>query len=305
MSNTSYLYHVYQMRGIKHISTQYSGNTASFHVHHAESYIRCPNCRTADVIRNGVRKRTYRLPPSGHWKVFAVIDAQRIRCRECDFDGQLPVSFAKQGVSYTKGFERYALDLLRFGTIDHVAKHLGVSWDMIKDIQKAELKKHFHKPPLGSLSAIAIDEFYAGPKTKYYTFVLDLKSGAVVYVGKGKGSEALIGFWKRLRPYRENITAVAMDLSPAFIAAVRENLPNADMVFDPFHVMKLMNEKLDMLRRELWAEADGKDKAFIKNTRWILLKGNENLSDTPNQRHGGKNERDRLEEALKDRKSVV
>ena len=298
MSNTSYLHHVYQIRGFKHVSTQYAGDDVLFHIQHADSHIRCPKCRTAGVVKNGTRKRTFRLPPAGHRRLSVTIPVQRIACRQCRFDGQLPLAFAEPGTSYSKGFARYARELLRFGTIDHVAKHLGVGWDMIKDIHKADLRNRFGKPPLKSLSAIAIDEFYAGPKTRYYTFVLDLKSGAVVYVGKGKGAEALEGFWKRLRPYKDNIAAVAMDLSPAFISAVRENLPKADLVFDPFHVMKLMNDKLDQLRRELWNNAPAESGIFIKNSRWILLKGNENLSAKPDPKHDNKTERQRLEEAL-------
>lgn len=298
MSNTSYLHHVYQIRGFKHVSTQYVGDDVLFHIRHADSHIRCPECRTAGVVKNGTRKRTFRLPPAGHRRLSVTLPVQRVVCRQCHFDGQLPVPFAEQGASYSKGFARYARDLLRFGTIDHVAKHLGVGWDMIKDIHKADLKKRFDKPSLKSLSAIAIDEFYAGPKTKYYTFVLDIKSGAVVYVGKGKGSEALEGFWKCLAPYKDNIAAVAMDLSPAFISAVRANLPNADLVFDPFHVMKLMNDKLDQLRRELWNNAPAESRVFIKNSRWILLKGCENLSEKPNPKHDNKTERQRLDDAL-------
>lgn len=298
MSNTSYLYHVYQIRGFKHVSTQYVGDDVQFHIRHADSHIRCPECRATGVVKNGTRKRTFRLPPAGHRRLSVSLPVQRVVCRQCRFDGQLPVPFAEPGMSYTKGFARYARELLRFGTIGHVAKHLGVGWDMIKDIHKADLKKRFDKPSLKNVTAIAIDEFYAGKKTKYFTFVLDLKSGAVVYVGKGKGSEALEGFWKRLRPYKDNIAAVAMDLSPAFISAVRKNLPDADLVFDPFHVMKLMNDRLDQLRRELWNDAPPESRLFVKNSRWILLKGNENLSEKPNPKHGDKTERQRLDEAL-------
>jgi len=298
MSNTSYLYHVHQIQGFKHVSTHYGDGEILFHIRHADNHIRCPKCLTARVVKNGCRKKRYRLLPAGRRKQFVSLSVQRIICRECGFDGQLPVPFAKPGASYAKCFERYALDLLRFGTVDHVAHHLGVGWDMIKAIHKVDLKKRFDKPPLKSLTTIAIDEFYAGKKTKYFTFVLDLQSGAVVYVGKGKGAEALKGFWKRLRPYRDNITAVAMDLSPAFISSVRENLPKADMVFDPFHVMKLMNEKLDLLRRELWNNAPAESRVFVKNSRWVLLKGNENLSEKPNPKHDGKNERQRLDDAL-------
>jgi len=298
MSTTSYLYHAYQIHGFKHVSTQYGEGEILFHIRHADSHIRCPECLTAKVVKNGCRKRTLRLLPTGRRKQFVSLPVQRIICRKCGFDGQLPVPFAKPGVSYARCFERYALDLLRFGTVDHIAHHLGVGWDMIKDIHKSDLKKRFDKPSLKNLTTIAIDEFYAGKKTKYFTFVLDLQSGAIVYVGKGKGVEALKGFWKRLRPYKDNITAVAMDLSPAFISSIRENLPKADMVFDPFHVMKLMNEKLDQLRRELWNDAPAESRVFVKNSRWVLLKGGENLSEKPNPKHDGKNERQRLDDAL-------
>jgi transposase len=120
----------------------------------------------------------------------------------------------------------------------------------------------------------------------------------VLHVGNGKGADALKGFWQRLRPHKDNITAVAMDLGPAFILAVESNLPKAAIVFDPFHVVKLMNDKLDVLRRELWNDAPAERRVFIKNSRWILLKGKENLSDHPEGRHNNKSERERLKEAL-------
>lgn len=115
MSNTSYLHHVYQIRGFKYVRTQYAGDDVYIYIRHADTHIRCPECRTANILKNGTRKRMYRLPPSGHRRLYVVLSVQRIRCRDCVFAGRLPVPFAKQGVSYSKGFERYALELLRFG----------------------------------------------------------------------------------------------------------------------------------------------------------------------------------------------
>lgn len=298
MSTTSYLYHAYQIRGFKFVSTEYSGDDIRFRIDFSDTSIRCPECHTAKVTKNGSRIRTFRLPPTNNKKLFVTLPVQRVICQDCRFDGQLPIPFAPEGTSYSKSFERCALDLLRFGTVGSVARHLGVGWDMIKSIHKKDLKKRFSKPSLKKLKKIAIDEFYAGKKTKYYTFVLDLETGAIVYVGKGKGAEALKPFWNRLRRHKNNITAVAMDLSPAFISAVRENIPDASLVFDPFHVMKLMNDKIDQLRRELWNNAPADRKVFVKDTRWVLLKGNENLSDKPSPKHGNKTERQRLDEAL-------
>ena len=78
---------------------------------------------------------------------------------------------------------------------------------------------------------------------RYLTIVLDLESGAVVFVGDGKGAAALLPFWKRLRPSGAKIEAVAMDMSAGYRGAVATNLPKAKIVFDRFHVVKLFQRQ--------------------------------------------------------------
>jgi transposase len=108
-------------------------------------------------------------------------------------------------------------------TILDVARHLGVSWDVVKDIQKRDPSRRYAKPKLKGLRQIAIDEIAIGAGHRYLTIVLDLKSGAVVFVGDGKGWDALKPFWKRLNPCKVKIEAVAMDMSPAHHDAVSKN----------------------------------------------------------------------------------
>jgi len=298
MATNSDLYHAYGIRGFDVVKTDYAGRATALHIQYARSSVRCPKCLRTDIIKNGAGSRTFRLPPTGKRPAFAVLQTQRIRCPHCRFKGQLPIPFADPRRTYARSFERYILDLMEMGTLERVARHTGVGWDMVKDIHKRHLYRKFDKPPLKDLRTIAIDEFYAGRKTGYFTFVLDLASGAVVYVGKGRKAEAPDAFWKRLRPYKANITAVAMDMSRAYISAVRENLPDAAIVFDPFHVVKLMNERLDQLRRDLAREAEEDGLDCIKGARWLLLKGNENLSDEPDPKQDDKSEIERLKEAL-------
>jgi transposase len=178
-------------------------------------------------------------------------------------------------------------------TIKDVADHLQVSWDTIKDLQARNLQRRFGKPKLHQLREIAIDEISIGKGHRYVTVVLNLRSGAVVYVGEGKGVEALANFWKRLRRARAKVRAVATDLSAAYRRAVRDNLPRAVQVFDHFHVIKLFNDKLSALRRELHHQASSADeRKLLKGTRWLLLKNPENLDE-------GRNEQQRLAEALR------
>ena len=86
--------------------------------------------------------------------------------------------------------------------------------------------------------------------------VLDIESGAVVLIGDGKGADALISFWKRLKSSGAKIEAVAIDMSPAYIEAVPVNLPEASIVFDHFQAIKYFNDKLSDFRRELRKEIE-------------------------------------------------
>ena len=91
------------------------------------------------------------------------------------------------------------VDLRKMMTIRDVARYLGVSEGMVRSIDKAYLQKTFGKPRLRDLEVIAIDEIYVGKRNKFFTIVIDWRSGAIVYVGTGKGQDALNPFWKRLR----------------------------------------------------------------------------------------------------------
>lgn len=236
-------------------------------------------------------ERRLRATPIGMRPVWIEVAAPRVECRVCGAIRQVKLNFAEQRRRYTKAFARYALELGRHMTIQDVARHLGVCWDTIKEIQKSDLQQRFAKPKLGKLKRLAIDEIYLGSRSGYVTVVLDLDSGAVVEVCDGKQAEALDPFWERLRRSRARILAVATDMGQAYIKAVRENLPQATLVFDHFHVIKLYNEKLSNLRRSLAQQADALGKKTIKGIRWLLLKSSHRLDVE-------KNEHQRLQEAL-------
>lgn len=103
---------------------------------------------------------------------------------------------------------------------------------------------------LAGLKRLAIDENYLGKTHKYITVVLDLDTRAIVSVTRGRGPAALKGFCSRLKQASVQFKAVATDMAGGDIAAVMTHLPKAKLVFDYFHVVKLMNEKLTAIRRD-------------------------------------------------------
>ncbi|MBV8076082.1 MAG: ISL3 family transposase [Planctomycetaceae bacterium] len=297
--STSLLYHAFGIRGYQYTRTDYHDGQTVFTIHQDPETCRCAACGSPQVHSRGQIERRFRTVPIGHRATFIVLPIPRVECLACGVVRQVKIPFADPRRSYTKAFERYALELGRRMTIRDVAKHLDVGWDVIKDIQKRDLSRRFAKPKLKHLRHLAIDEISIAKGHRYLTVVLDLDSGAVVFVGDGKGAKALKPFWKRLRGSKAKIEAVARDMSAAYREAVSTPLRQAVIVFDRFRVMKLFNEKLSELRRALHREAtDVMQKKVLKGTRWLLLKAAENLDEE-------KDEKGRLNEALALNKSLA
>jgi transposase len=290
--STSLLYHAFSIRGYEYIRTDYQGGQVVFTIRQDLKTCRCEACGSRDVQSRGKVERQFRSLPIGSRTTTVILPIPRVACGTCGLVRQVEVPFADPRLTYTKAFERYALELSRCMTIRDVARHLGVSWDLIKGIQKRDLARRYAKPKLKDLRRIAIDEIAVGKGHRYLTIILDLKSGAVVFVGDGKGGDALKPFWKRLRRSKATIEAVAMDMSPAYHDAVATHLSKATIVYDHFHVIKLFNDKLSDLRRSLYHKAQDEQKKVLKGSRWLLLKAAENLDPE-------RDEASRLEEALK------
>jgi transposase len=290
--STSLLYHAFGIRGYVYSRTDYDNGKVIFTVHQERGTYRCSSCGSSQVISRGQVNRCFLSLPIGGRGTYVSFAIPRLECRACGLERQVNVPFADPRRSYTKAFERYALELSRRMTISDVAHHLNVGWDMIKDFQKRDLSRRYAKPKLKHLRYIAIDEIAVAKGHRYLTIVMDLVSGAVVFVGDGKGADALKPFWKRLRPSGARVEAVAMDMSAGYWGAVMTHLPKAKIVFDHFHVIKLFNDKLSDLRRALYREAtEVMQKQVLKGTRWLLLKNPENLDEK-------KDEKRRLKDAL-------
>ena len=290
--STTLLYHGFGIRGYRYVKTEYLEGKVILHIEQPREKLCCSGCGSPDVVLRGQAERRYRHVPVGRKQVWIQFAVPRVGCRACGCVRQVKVAFAKPRRRYTHAFARYVLELSRHMTIKHVAEHLGCIWDTIKEIQQTHLQRHYARPPLKHLRKLAIDEIATRKGHVYMTVVLDLESGVVVFVGDGKGADSLLPFWKRLRASHARIQAVAIDMSTAYIQAVEAHLLDADIVFDRFHIVKLLNDKLTQLRRELYREAkDQLQKDVLKGTRWLLLKHPENLD-------ASRNEQTRLEEAI-------
>jgi transposase len=108
-------------------------------------------------------------------------------------------------------------------TVTDVARHLGLNWKTVKDIDKYYLERDYGQPDLNGLSTLSVDEISIRKGHQYLTVVLDYVSGHVVYVGKDRKAETLERFFDQLSPeQRAGIKAVVMDMWDPFIRAVKK-----------------------------------------------------------------------------------
>lgn len=280
--NSSFLYHAWGLYSLECTKEEYKGNTIILHVQSKRRLSVCPRCGKRHLVKNGYRMRDFVGLPIGGKKVIIRMKVQRYKCKNdgCDYDQQENTPFATGRRSYTHRFAKYVVDLLRGMTLQDVANHLSVSWDTVKEIHSIYLERHYSPPSLKGVENIGIDEFAVKKGHIYKTIVVDLDTGRILYVGDGKGVDALDKFWKRCRRHKVQIKHVATDLSSAFIASVMQNCPDAVHVFDHFHVVKLMNEHLDDIRRKVYAmEKDVNKRKVIKGTRYLLLGNGEDIFD--------------------------
>lgn len=253
----------------------------------------CRSCNCSRVHVHDWRQRFWKAAPLGVTPVIVTMKTPRVKCLNCESRTWHQPTFAEGQRQITKQFKQCLEAWLSRLTIQDAVAVFGVSWNTVCEIDIKRLKK-LSRPELAGLKRLAIDEVYLGKLHKFVTLVVDLQTRAVVSVAPGRGQAGLQGFFLRLKRAGAQIEAVATDMAGGYIAAVLKYLPKARLVFNHFHVIRLMNEKLTVLRRDMYQELTGNlHRKVLKGIRWLLLKNPENLVQA-----GQVDERKRLDEAL-------
>lgn len=294
--STSLLYHGWGIRDYKYLSTRYEKGQVIFVVEPNPDHLRCPVCKGSDWIFNGFRWRTLHGLPIGNRRVLIETKIPKLQCHKCDSITEIDPPFAEPYRTYITALEQYAIELCRITTIKGAAQITGLSWHVVKSIDKRYLKKKYAKISIKDVRHIAIDEFAVRKGHRYMTDIVDLQTGRILFVANGKDSTAIIPFLKRFKRRNSmSLKAIAVDMSVPFTCALRDTLPEVPLVYDHFHIMQKMNEQLDKLGRRLMGNMAGEQKRFIKGVRYLILMGDKKLEETEKNKPGSKQ---RLEQAL-------
>jgi transposase len=192
---------------------------------------------------------------------------------------QEEILFSEPKKQWSQSLCRYVLELLSKCTVKDVARHLGMSWDTIKQIHLKALQKKYSHISLKGLSYLGVDEIAIHKGHSYMTIVVDLVTGSVVWVAKGRKISSFEEFLIKLKMSHANIKAIAVDMWPNYQIAIKRHFPDNVVVFDRYHVVSDYNRTLQGLRKQEWAKASKTEKVVFKGTRYLILMGQEKLNE--------------------------
>ncbi len=241
---------------------------------------RCPLCRRKCPIEETRGPRRWRHLDLFQHRCFLEGPVRRVRCRHCDSVRTERVSWAEPNSGFTTLFENQVAWLAQRLDKTSIAKLARIAWRTVGEIISRTVDRYREPFDPNKLRRIGVDEISYRKGYRYMTLVTDHDTGRVIWSAEGKSKLSLANFFKELGPgVCAKIEIVTADMSAAYRAAIESHLPNAQIVYDRFHVQALVSAAVDQTRREEWQELRGTDHASsIKHTRWALLKSPWNLT---------------------------
>ena len=234
----------------------------------------CPECQTLCDIHD-TNQRTWRHLNFFEYETYLHARVPRTKCPGHGVK-QVELPWARPNSGFTLHIEAMVLALSDEMSVAGIAGYMNVNEDSIWRILQYYVNEARKNVDLSQVDQIAIDEFSVAKGHSYVTFFYDLRGRRVIHIAEGKGKESFASFVQavkgRLDPSK--IKLVCLDLSPAFIGGCRETIPDAIMVFDHFHVIKLLNDAINRIRIE-----EARKNWSLKKTKFLWLKNPDNLTD--------------------------
>lgn len=166
-----------------------------------------------------------------------------------------------------------------------VARHYRLNWKTVAQIVRRAVAYGLRHRKRRPLHVIGVDEVSRRRGCRYLTVVYDLERHCLIWVGKDRAVETLGSFFRELGPRRcRSIHTVCTDMWPAYLRAIRDSIPQAQVLFDRFHVVQHLNLALDNVRRSEVRRLSDLHRTAIKRTRFLLLKNPWNLSADEKER---------------------
>jgi transposase len=235
----------------------------------------CPQCAKADCPVHDTAMQTRRHLDFFQHQAFLHSRTPRITCRDCGVK-QIAVPWARVGSGFTLLFEALAMTLMTAMTVAAAARLVGEHDTRMWRVLHHWVEQARERADYADVKRVAIDETAAKRGHDYVSLFVDIDQRRVVFVTEGRGADTVREFADDLEAHNgdaSHVKQVCIDMSAAFIKGITDNLTEAEITFDKFHAVKLVNDAVDKVRR---AESKGRPK--LKRSRYLWLRNEPSLS---------------------------
>jgi transposase len=244
----------------------------------------CSGCGARGLKVKDQRVKRWRHLDVGGGRCWVECRLRRLYCPGC---GDLPemVEWARGGARYTRDFDDLTAWLTQQMNQTQITRLMRIGWETVGNIVARVVAEKLPAGRLNDLRFLGVDEVSYGADHRFLTSVVNHESGAIVWATEGRNTASLQAFFDQLTDeQRSSVRAVSIDMSAGYEKAIRASIPDAEIAFDPFHVVKLGGEAADKVRREQY-NAHGRSSTgegkWIKGARYSLLK--DTSKQTPKQ----------------------
>ncbi len=215
-------------------------------------------------------------------RIYLEFDYRRVNCKHCQAVRQEFIPWLSNSKRVTQRFAREIGRMCREVSVARVAAMHNLTWGQVRRLEMIYMKELVEKhPPLKRLRVIGIDEVSIKKGHRYAIVVADMDQQRPIWMSTtlGRDKEQMDEFYKELDgKQRNNIKLAVMDMWKPFRNSLRDHAPQAEIIYDKFHVLGHLNTAIDLLRRQEYKRASEKDRKFIKGQRYTLLSREANLN---------------------------
>lgn len=239
---------------------------------------RCPGCQAEGAKAYDTSQESWRHLNFFQYATHLHARVPRVQCPQKCGIKKIETDWARPESGFTHFFEAYIMVLAREMPVAAIAQLLGEHdtrlWRVIHHyVDTARERENF-----STVQKVGMDETASRRGHRYVSLFVDLDRSKVLFATPGKDAATVKAFKEDLVAHGGSATKiqdVSCDMSPAFIAGVETAFPQAEITFDKFHVIKILNEAVDQVRRE-----EQNTSPLLKKTRYVWLKNPGNLTDT-------------------------
>jgi transposase len=238
------------------------------------SRLTCPICGLDELRLHDRQEKQWRHMNFFQYKTYLHFAVPRIGCPKCGVH-LWNVPWARPESGFTLLLELFVMILAQEMAVLQIAELIDEHDTKIWRIILHYIRILWQSESWADVEAVGVDETSCRKGHHYITVFVDMAAKRVLFATEGKDAQTVVEFTNEMRKHGADpsqVTEVTMDMSPAFINGVTAFLPNASITFDKFHVIKQLNEAVDLIRR-----SEAKINPLLKGTRYLWLKNPENL----------------------------